>query len=33
MICIPVYEDTSQTLNFMAKDFLKKNKSQFHKKR
>ena len=23
MICIPVYEDTSQTLNFMAKDFFK----------
>jgi len=26
MICIPVYEDTSQTLNFIAKDFFKEKK-------
>ena len=26
MICIPVYEDTSQTLNFVAKDFFKEKK-------
>ena len=26
MICIPVYEDTSQALNFIAKDFFKKKR-------
>ena len=26
MICIPVYEDTTQTLNFIAKNFFKENK-------